>query len=98
MYGGDRASPGSLAPSRQRRAGLTPPEWLIGYLMGNATVGYLLPLLRTKPTLLASFAASAGGATFFYFKTQAEEGETVDAPPLNWDLLWGVRASLILPL
>jgi hypothetical protein len=87
-----------LLPKAEGRSGLQPPEWLIGYLQGDVTAGYLLPLLRTMPTLLLSLSATAGGATFFYFKTQVEEGETVDAPPLNWDLLWGARAALILPL
>jgi hypothetical protein len=87
-----------LLPQHGARGNFTPPEWLVGYVLGNATVGYLHPILRTQPTLLGSLALSAGGATFFAFKTQAEEGETVDAPPLNWDFLWGARAALILPL
>jgi hypothetical protein len=87
-----------LLPQAENRQGLQPPKWLIGYVTGNVTVGYLLPLMQTMPTPMIGASVSGGGATFFYFKTQAEEGETVDAPPLNWDLLWGARASFLLPL
>lgn len=78
-------------------AGVTPPEWLIGYVQGDLTVGYQYPLLRTAPTLLGSIAATGGGATFFFLKTQREKGEQVTTPPLNWDFLWGVRVGLTLP-
>lgn len=87
-----------LLPQAQSRSGLTPPEWMIGYLQGDVTIGYLYPLLRTKPSVLVSAAANGGGATFFYFKTQREEGEPASAPPLNWDFLWGVRVAITVPL
>jgi hypothetical protein len=87
-----------LLPKAENRGGLRAPEWLIGYLQGDVTVGYLYPVLRTQPTVLLSLALTGGGATFFYFKTQVEEGEQVDAPPLNWDFLWGVRGAVIVPL
>lgn len=73
-----------------------PDDWLIGYAQAELTAGYLHPLLRTAPTLLGGIEATAGGMTFFYFKTFAAEGER-ETPPLNWDLLWGVRAYLALP-
>jgi hypothetical protein len=78
-------------------AGVRPPKWLIGYAQGDLTVGYQYPLLRTAPTLLGSIALTGGGATFYFVKTQVEKGESVSAPPLNWDFLWGVRAGLTLP-
>ncbi|MBM4363666.1 MAG: hypothetical protein FJ104_13370 [Deltaproteobacteria bacterium] len=88
----------SLLPETRPSEGLRPPEWLIGYVQGDVTVGYVHTLLATEPSVLLSGALTGGGATFFYFKTQVEEGEPVDAPPLNWDFLWGVRAALTVPL
>jgi hypothetical protein len=75
-----------------------PANWAIGYAQGNFTVGYLHPIAYTMPTPLIGADVSLGGATFFYFKTVREEGETVDTPPLNWDLLWQARAYFTLPL
>jgi hypothetical protein len=77
---------------------LLPEDWLIGYLQGDATVGYVLPLLRTRPSLLLTGELSVGGATFFYFKIQDGESERAPALPLNWDLLWAAHVSLTLPL
>jgi len=70
----------------------------IGYAQGNFTVGYLHPIAYTMPTPLIGADISLGGATFFYFKTVREEGEPMDTPPLNWDLLWQARAYFTLPL
>jgi hypothetical protein len=75
-----------------------PADWLIGYAQGNLTVGYLYPLLRTKPTVFISGALNGGGITFFYFKTKREPGEQTTSPAANWDFLWGARASVIIPL
>jgi hypothetical protein len=75
-----------------------PADWLIGYAQGNLTVGYLYPLLRTKPTVFLSGALNGGGITFFYFKTKREPGEQTTSPAANWDFLWGARASVIIPL
>jgi hypothetical protein len=75
-----------------------PENWAIGYAQGNVAVGYIHPLLITMPTPLVGLEASAGGATFFYFKTVRQEGEPLETPPLNWDLLWAVRAYFTLPL
>lgn len=77
---------------------LLPEDWLIGYLQGDATLGYVLPLLRTRPSLLLTGELSVGGATFFYFKLQDGESERAPALPLNWDLLWAAHVSLTLPL
>lgn len=75
-----------------------PDDWMIGYAQGELTFGYLHPLLRTRPTLLGGLAASAGGATFFYFKPISSDEEEQSTPPANWDLLWGLKAFLVLPL
>jgi hypothetical protein len=75
-----------------------PENWAIGYVQGNVAVGYIHPVLITMPTPLVGLEASAGGATFFYFKTVRQEGEPLETPPLNWDLLWAVRAYFTLPL
>jgi hypothetical protein len=77
---------------------LLPEDWLIGYLQGNVTLGYILPLLHARPTPLLTAELSAGGATFFYFQLREREGETAPTLPLNWDLLWAVHVSLTLPL
>lgn len=75
-----------------------PADWLIGYGQADITAGYIYPLLRTRPSLLLGASASVGGATFFYFKPFRTEDEEASVPPLNWDLLWGVRLFLVLPL
>lgn len=75
-----------------------PAHWMIGYLQGNVTLGYLHPLLRTRPTVFIEGALNGGGMTFFFFKTKAEEGEDTTSAPLNWDFLWGARVAVIVPL
>jgi hypothetical protein len=77
---------------------LLPEDWLIGYLQGNVTLGYILPLLRARPTPLLTGELTAGGATFFYFQLREGDDETAPALPLNWDLFWAVHVSLTLPL
>jgi hypothetical protein len=77
---------------------LLPEDWLIGYLQGNVTLGYVLPLIRARPTPLLTGELSAGGATFFYFQLRERAGETPPTLPLNWDLFWAVHVSLTLPL
>ncbi len=76
---------------------LLPDDWLIGYLQGDVTIGYVLPLLRTRPTPLLTGELSAGGATFFYFKLKESDSEQAPALPLNWDFLWAAHVSLTLP-
>ncbi len=75
---------------------LLPSDWLIGYLQGQLKVGYILPLRRRAPALLLSLDGSAGGATFFYWEASGSDGG--DPLPLNWDFLWGARATLSMPL
>ena len=78
---------------------LAPESWLMGYVQGNATFGYNLPLLRSAPTLMFVPRASIGGASFFFFKTKdTKDNEKSDAAAVNWDLLWSVNAALILSL
>jgi hypothetical protein len=77
---------------------LLPEDWLIGYLQGNVTLGYILPLLRSRPTPLLTGELSAGGATFFYFQIRADQDERTPTLPLNWDIFWAARVSLTLPL
>ncbi|HTV22960.1 MAG TPA: hypothetical protein VMG12_29925 [Polyangiaceae bacterium] len=77
---------------------LLPEDWLIGYLQGNVTLGYILPLLRARPTPLLTGELSAGGATFFYFQVREGDGQSAPTLPLNWDLFWAVHVSLTLPL
>jgi hypothetical protein len=76
---------------------LLPEDWLIGYLQGNVTFGYILPLLRTRPTPLLAGELTAGGATFFYFQTK-DSDTSPPTLPLNWDLFWAAHVSLTLPL
>lgn len=75
-----------------------PKGWLIGYAQGEVTAGYLHPLTRTRPTLLGGVAGSLGGATFFYFKPFTTSEEDKSTPALNWDLLWGLKAFIVVPL
>jgi hypothetical protein len=77
---------------------LAPEGWLIGYVQGNATVGYRLPLWRFAPTLMFVPSLSGGGASFFFFETNPEEGEEGTTAAVNWDFLWSVRGSLVLTL
>jgi hypothetical protein len=76
---------------------LLPEDWLIGYLQGNVTFGYILPLIRTRPTPLLAGELTAGGATFFYFQTK-DSNSSPPTLPLNWDLFWAAHVSLTLPL
>jgi hypothetical protein len=75
-----------------------PSDWLIGYTQGDLTIGYLYPLVRSRPTVFISAAVNGGGMSFFFFKTKAEEGEETSSPALNWDFLWGARVALTIPL
>jgi hypothetical protein len=77
---------------------LLPEDWLIGYAQGNVTLGYILPLLRARPTPLLTAELTAGGATFFYFQIRDSEGQSSPTLPLNWDLFWAAHVSLTLPL
>jgi hypothetical protein len=76
---------------------LTPDGWLMGYLQGNVTLGYYLPLYRKVPTLMFVPQATLGGASFFLFDTKQRENRN-QAASVNWDLLWSVHAALSLSL
>ena len=41
---------------------------------------------------------TGGGASFFFFETNAAEGEQGTTAAVNWDFLWTVRGSLVLTL
>jgi hypothetical protein len=77
---------------------LAPEDWLMGYVEGNLVVGYTWPIYRGIPTLMLVPQASAGGASFFFFKTNSEPGEKNTVASANWDLLWSVHADLMLSL
>ncbi len=77
---------------------LAPEGWLMGYLQGTATIGYRLPLWRFAPTLMFVPSFTGGGASFFFFETEPEEGESGTTAGVNWDFLWSVRGALVLSL
>jgi hypothetical protein len=76
---------------------LLPDDWLIGYVQGDATLGYILPVLKTRPGFLLTGEVSLGGASFFYFHLKGS-GENEPSLPLNWDFLWSVHLSGTVPL
>ncbi|MBN1652941.1 MAG: hypothetical protein JXA30_04115 [Deltaproteobacteria bacterium] len=75
---------------------LAPEGWLIGYVKGDATVGYCLPLWRFSPTLMFIPSFTGGGAFFFFFETEPESDGKATTPAVNWDFLWTVRGALVL--
>lgn len=77
---------------------LAPEDWLIGYFHGRAAFGYNWAFFKGSPTLILTPWATLGGAWFFFFETQVEDGEPVATPPVNWDLLWSVGVNFTLPL
>lgn len=77
---------------------LAPDDWLIGYMQGTATIGYRWPMIRAAPTLILVPAVTGGGASFFFFETDPGQGEEGTTAPVNWDFLWAVRVSLLVPL
>jgi hypothetical protein len=94
----DKMTLNELLPNTPGRSGLRPPQWVIGYVEGDVSVGYLYTLLRTKPSVLVSAVANGGGARFYAIKTQSEQGEQVNMPSLNWDFLWGLMGYITVPL
>jgi hypothetical protein len=76
---------------------LLPDDWLIGYVQGDATLGYILPVLETRPGFLLTGEVSLGGASFFYFHLKGDEDDQPSLP-LNWDFLWSVHLSGTVPL
>ena len=77
---------------------LAPEDWLIGYVGGNIKIGGRIAFWKFAPTLMFVPEASLGGASFFFFKIRKQEGEKVSTPTINWDILYTIRASLILTL
>lgn len=77
---------------------LAPEDWLMGYVQGNANLGYTLPLYRGVPTVMFVPQLSLGGAYFFFFKTKNTARDKTDAATANWDLLWSVNAALVLSI
>lgn len=75
-----------------------PNEFLVGYVQGTATLGYRLPLIRAAPTLIFVPEVKAGGASFFLVDTKVDDNEEATSPTVNWDFMWTVQASLLIPL
>jgi hypothetical protein len=77
---------------------LAPEDWLIGYLGGNVKLGARIAFWKFAPTLMFVPEVTVGGASFFFFQTGRQEGEKAATPMINWDVLYTIRASLILTL
>jgi hypothetical protein len=79
---------------------LVPGDKLIGYVQGSAGIGYRWPIIRGAPTLILVPQARIGGASFFLVDTASDESDmgTTTSPSVNWDLLWQVQLSLLIPL
>jgi hypothetical protein len=79
---------------------LVPSDKLIGYVQGTGSLGYRWPMIRAAPTLILVPVVTMGGASFFLVDTASDESEmgTTTSPSVNWDLLWSVQVSLLLPL
>ena len=69
-------------------------------MQGAAVLGYRWPIIRAAPTLILVPQAKLGGASFFLVDTASDESEmgTTTSPSVNWDLLWSVQLSLLIPL
>lgn len=76
---------------------LVPDGWLMGYLQGNVTLGYYLPIYRGVPALIFAPQATLGGASFFLFDS-AQRANSNQAASVNWDFLWSVHAALTVSL
>jgi hypothetical protein len=81
---------------------LVPNGQVIGYVQGTAGLGYRFVLIHAAPTLILVPEAHVGGATFFLVDTKSHkstnDSATSTSPNVNWDLLWSVQASLLVPL
>jgi len=75
-----------------------PSSPLIGYVQGSAGLGYRWTMIHAAPTLILVPQVRAGGATFFLVNTKTEQGQDSTSPSLNWDFLWTVQLSLLVPL
>lgn len=77
---------------------IIPSDHMIGYVQGNAVLGYTWPMFEGPPTLILVPQVEVGGATFFLFDTKVTEGEDGATLPVNWDLLWTAQVSLLVPI
>lgn len=77
---------------------IIPGDHLIGYVQGNAVLGYTWPILNGPPTLILVPQIEFGGASFFTFDTKVTEGEDGATLPVNWDILYSAQVSLLVPL
>lgn len=77
---------------------IIPGDHMIGYVQGNAVLGYTWPLFNGPPTLILVPQVELGGASFFLFDTKVTEEEDGATLPVNWDLLWTAQVSLMIPL
>jgi hypothetical protein len=77
---------------------IIPGDHMIGYVQGNAVLGYTWPLFNGPPTLILQPQVELGGASFFLFDTKVTEEEDGATLPVNWDLLWTAQVSLLIPL
>ena len=73
---------------------VTPNDWLIGYVQGNLHTGFHFVVYEGPPTIYFRPSISAGGASFHFVNTSAQEGDQSSSPTLNWDFLWSARAAL----
>ena len=76
---------------------LVPNDELIGYVQGTATLGFRWAMIEGPPTLILVPVVKAGGASFFLVGTHGDE-EQVQSPTVNYDFLWTLQASLLIPL
>jgi hypothetical protein len=76
---------------------LVPSDHMIGYVQGNAVLGYTWPLWEGPPTFILQPQIEFGGASFFLFDTKVTEDEEGSTLPVNWDLLWTAQVSLLVP-
>ncbi len=77
---------------------VAPDDWVLGYVQGNLRAGYRFVIFDGPPTIYFKPTASAGGASFHFISTRADEGRDNNAPTLNWDLLWSARAAIEVAL
>ncbi len=87
---------GEIALTRDFDLGeVAPDDWLIGYIQGNLHAGFRFVVFDGPPTIYFRPSLSVGGASFHFVNTQ---GNSEDAPTLNWDLLWSTRAAFEIAL
>lgn len=90
---------GEVALTRDFRLNdVTPDDWLIGYVQGNAHAGFRFVVYDGPPTVYVTPSVSAGGASFHFVNTRADGAGSDSAPTVNWDLLWSTRAALEIAL